>query len=108
MIDPVLEIGPHVTALPIVHGSGDFAWEVRRIMASNDFDCLAVPLPPSFQEHVEQSILALPIPGAIVQDEYSRVDENWQPSDDEDDEICLLYTSPSPRDRQKSRMPSSA
>ena len=24
------------------------------------------------------------------------------------DETCLLYTSPSPRDRQKSRMPSSA
>ena len=24
------------------------------------------------------------------------------------DEVCLLYTSPSPRDRQKSRMPSSA
>ena len=26
----------------------------------------------------------------------------------DDDEGCLLYTSPSPRDRQKSRMPSSA
>ena len=25
-----------------------------------------------------------------------------------EDSICLLYTSPSPRDRQKSRMPSSA
>ena len=25
-----------------------------------------------------------------------------------DDVTCLLYTSPSPRDRQKSRMPSSA
>ena len=24
------------------------------------------------------------------------------------DDTCLLYTSPSPRDRQKSRMPSSA
>ena len=24
------------------------------------------------------------------------------------DTVCLLYTSPSPRDRQKSRMPSSA
>ena len=24
------------------------------------------------------------------------------------DELCLLYTSPSPRDRQRSRMPSSA
>ena len=27
---------------------------------------------------------------------------------DEQNELCLLYTSPSPRDRQKSRMPSSA
>ena len=27
---------------------------------------------------------------------------------DGQDYICLLYTSPSPRDRQKSRMPSSA
>ena len=27
---------------------------------------------------------------------------------DELQETCLLYTSPSPRDRQKSRMPSSA
>ena len=26
----------------------------------------------------------------------------------DDCNICLLYTSPSPRDRQKSRMPSSA
>ena len=26
----------------------------------------------------------------------------------EQDVFCLLYTSPSPRDRQKSRMPSSA
>ena len=28
--------------------------------------------------------------------------------DNDDDTACLLYTSPSPRDRQKSRMPSSA
>ena len=27
---------------------------------------------------------------------------------DEQAQTCLLYTSPSPRDRQKSRMPSSA
>ena len=31
--------------------------------------------------------------------------ENWQI---EEFKACLLYTSPSPRDRQKSRMPSSA
>ena len=29
-------------------------------------------------------------------------------ADGVEDETCLLYTSPSPRDRQKSRMPSSA
>ena len=28
--------------------------------------------------------------------------------DEDGDGTCLLYTSPSPRDRQKSRMPSSA
>ena len=32
----------------------------------------------------------------------------WYIITDENDNICLLYTSPSPRDRQKSRMPSSA
>ena len=31
----------------------------------------------------------------------------WSPSGNNDNP-CLLYTSPSPRDRQKSRMPSSA
>ena len=42
------------------------------------------------------------------------IDENYEPTDAEIDEyallsrLCLLYTSPSPRDRQKSRMPSSA
>ena len=29
-------------------------------------------------------------------------------SDEAENKVCLLYTSPSPRDRQKSRMPSSA
>ena len=35
----------------------------------------------------------------------------WQMPDESlvmDDEGCLLYTSPSPRDRTRSRMPSSA
>ena len=40
-------------------------------------------------------------------------DEHFQPAleiacSDALLEVCLLYTSPSPRDRQKSRMPSSA
>ena len=43
---------------------------------------------------------------------YSHVGQLYEPIDYADPEgkvsLCLLYTSPSPRDRQKSRMPSSA
>ena len=35
-------------------------------------------------------------------------DHQWIHVDPERAKACLLYTSPSPRDRQKSRMPSSA
>ena len=40
----------------------------------------------------------------LISEEFS---ELCQAIEDRD-MICLLYTSPSPRDRQKSRMPSSA
>ena len=42
--------------------------------------------------------------GAAGQALYSFLKEEWKT----DASLCLLYTSPSPRDRQKSRMPSSA
>ena len=38
----------------------------------------------------------------LAQTYFENIDEDHQTS------TCLLYTSPSPRDRQKSRMPSSA
>ena len=43
-----------------------------------------------------------------VDDEDIEVDDEDIAVDDEDIEVCLLYTSPSPRDRTRSRMPSSA
>ena len=91
MIDPVLAIGPHVTALPIVHGSGDYAWEVRRIMSQYDFDCLAVPLPASFQADVEEGILSFPRPSIVVQDEYRLLEQNWQESESDDDDDQASY-----------------
>ena len=47
----------------------------------------------------------------VTRDELSVLADIAEESDiiEEDEEaVCLLYTSPSPRDRQKSRMPSSA
>jgi len=75
LIHEVLKIGPRVTALPVVHGSGDFAWEVRRIMLAHDFDCLAVPLPPSFQATVRHAVIRLPHPSIIIQPDYTGAED---------------------------------
>lgn len=82
MISEILKIGPRVTALPIVHGSGDFAWEVRRFMLAHSFDCLAVPLPGSFQSSVENAILSLPVPSVVFQRDAPEFQTDWQPASD--------------------------
>jgi hypothetical protein len=89
----LLRIGPHVTALPIIHGSGDFALEVRRVMLGCSFDCLAVPLPPSFQEDVEQAIRLLPVPTLVTQPQRPRFETGWTPElDSLDEEADEEYT----------------
>jgi hypothetical protein len=62
-----LRIGPRIRVLPIVHGSGDFAVRVRAELLERPCDCLAVPLPPSFQEDVEEAITQLPVVSCVVQ-----------------------------------------
>ena len=62
-----LKIGPRITVLPVVNGSGDFAVAVRRIMLEKQFDCLAVPLPESFQNGVESAIDVFPAPTVVLQ-----------------------------------------
>jgi hypothetical protein len=64
-----LKIGEFITVAPVIHGSGDFAVELRRILLSERFDCLAVPLPPSFQDDVEAGIDRLPHISAVLQEE---------------------------------------
>ena len=86
MIHEILEIGPHVTALPIVHGRGDFAWEIRRLMMKHQFDCVAVPLPASFQESVEDAILKLPVPSVVFQRDFVGYSTDWAPRDESDSE----------------------
>jgi len=86
MLSDFLKISPNITVLPIIHGSGDFAVEVRRVMLSHHFDCLAVPLPPSFQDDVERAIHHLPNITIVVQEEpRSYADQPWSPDADADD-----------------------
>ena len=79
MDSEILKIGPRVTVLPVVHGSGDFSVEVRRVMLANDYDCLAIPLPDSFREPVCKQILNLPTPSVVLQREQKRFQTEWQP-----------------------------
>ena len=75
----ILKIGPRVTALPVVHGSGDFSWAVRNAMLAGNFDCLAVPIPHSFSGCLESAILELPTPGVVTQ-----LERQWLSTSDED------------------------
>jgi len=65
--DDFLAISPRIRVLPIIHGSGDFAIQVREELLSRPYDCVAVPLPPSFQEQVEAAIERLPRVSVVVQ-----------------------------------------
>lgn len=90
-----LRLSPQTTVLPVVHGSGDFAVEVRRVMLASNFDCLAVPLPRSFQTDVERAILHLPNITLVVQEELPnyRVTD-WTPDGDtrDDDQEHRTYS----------------
>jgi hypothetical protein len=65
--DDFLRISPRIRVLPIVHGCGDFAVRVRAELLERPCDCLAVPLPASFQEDVEQAITRLPLVSCVLQ-----------------------------------------
>ena len=57
------------------------------------------------------SLMPILYPGLMATDPmpYATLDKMWNAFGDvSNNKTCLLYTSPSPRDRQKSRMPSSA
>jgi hypothetical protein len=65
--DDFLAISERIRVMPIIHGSGDFAIQVREELLKRPYDCVAVPLPRSFQDHVETAIEWLPKISMVVQ-----------------------------------------
>ncbi len=82
-MNDVFRLNDRITLLPVIHGSGDFAIEVRRVMLEQSFDLLAVPLPPSFQVDVEDAIGSLPTPTVVVQT-IPAEEMLWSPDHDSD------------------------
>ena len=81
----LLSLGAKISILPVIHGSGDCALAVRRMMLERSFDCVAVPLPPSFQSDVERAIDDLPGATLVVQSEATGWGTSWRPDADEDE-----------------------
>ncbi|HND51372.1 MAG TPA: hypothetical protein PLV92_03210 [Pirellulaceae bacterium] len=94
MAHPILEFSPRILCLPIVHGSGDCALEVRRVMMERRFDCLAVPLPASFQTDVEAAIEHLPTPTIVTQRERGAFNPNgaFNPQEEGDEEEDATFS----------------
>lgn len=80
---PVLKFSDRISCLPVVHGSGDFAIQVRQVLLSEDFDCVAVPLPESFREQVERGVSHLPNVTIVVQPETEAYSTEWTPEQSE-------------------------
>jgi len=87
MIDDVLRLGPRITLAPVIHGSGDCSIELRRLLLNHSFDCLAVPLPRSFQPLVEDAIGRLPQPTIAVQHPARMYEATWRETEDEDEDF---------------------
>ena len=66
--------------------------------------------PPLKADSLTELAEQFQLDGAALEKTVSEFNRSCQPGDFHPTELdgCLLYTSPSPRDRQKSRMPSSA
>ena len=93
-------MGDSIAVLPVIHGSGQFALTVRRWLLEHDFDCVALPLPESYRESVEASVLDLPRPSIVIQPAMPQFDGvgQWQPSsgdaDDVDTDVPLVSYVP--------------
>jgi hypothetical protein len=79
-----LQLDKTLTLLPVVHGSASYAVAVRRYLLGHRFDCIAIPLPASFQSAVIAGIEKLPNPSAVVQMESSSADNGYQDLDGEE------------------------
>lgn len=67
--DSVFRLSPAIRILPILHGSGDLAQEVRETLIAGRYDCLAAPLPPSVEAPLEAAIEQLPRISLVVSPE---------------------------------------
>ncbi len=81
-----LSLGPRITCLPVVHGSGDCALAVRQYLLEHRCDCLAIGLPETFREPVLAAVENLPTPAMVLQRSLPSYGKQWTPNDEQSEE----------------------
>lgn len=76
-----LRFSDRLNVLPVVHGSGDFAIQVREELLVGGYDCLAVPLPSSLRHETLAAVERLPEIAAVVQPEPEETSCSYVPID---------------------------
>jgi hypothetical protein len=94
MADDFLKFSDRITCLPVIHGSGDFSLEVRRLMLDERFDCVALPLPASFKKDVETAVEHLPAVTIVTQAEPVRFNVPGGEDGGDGDEMTTLNFVP--------------
>ena len=99
--------------------AGDLTRTLRgffaELLTKGNLDALLIPLElpnkvnvvPTLVTEVEKLQCAV-LPAPVMPVNVARIISDMTKVTPSSKKVCLLYTSPSPRDRQKSRMPSSA
>ncbi len=68
----VYRLSPRVHVVPVCHGSADVARAVRDLWLTQRFDCVALPLPASVGDPVEEGVRHLPVVSVVVIPEPDR------------------------------------
>ncbi|MCL2183766.1 MAG: hypothetical protein FWB85_09895 [Chitinispirillia bacterium] len=61
-----MRICAEIEMLPVIHGKELFAREVRRLCSGQRFDCVAVDIPPAFQDDLSAAVDGLPLISALI------------------------------------------
>lgn len=68
----VYRLSSRVHVVPVRHGSADVAKAVRDLWLKQRFDCVALPLPASVEDPVEEGVRQLPVVSVVVIPEPNR------------------------------------
>jgi hypothetical protein len=56
----------NIEIMPVIHGREMFAREARRLCSEQKYDCVAIDIPPAFQDDLAEAVDDLPLISALI------------------------------------------